>query len=40
VSLWQPETGPAVGIPYIVFAGNVGDAESLATVVATLAGDH
>jgi len=40
VSLWQPETGPAVGIPYIVFAGNVGDADSLATVVATLAGDH
>ena len=37
VSLWQPETGPAVGIPYIVFAGNVGDADSLATVVATLA---
>ncbi|MDQ0615589.1 uncharacterized protein YgbK (DUF1537 family) [Microbacterium sp. W4I4] len=40
VSLWQPETGPAVGIPYIVFAGNVGDADSLATVVATLADEH
>ena len=39
VSLWQPETGPAVGIPYIVFAGNVGVADSLARVVATLA-DH
>lgn len=39
VSLWQPETGPAVGIPYVVFAGNVGDADSLVTVVATLAGD-
>lgn len=38
VSLWQPETGPAVGIPYIVFAGNVGDADSLAAVVDTLAG--
>lgn len=37
VSLWQPETGPAVGIPYIVFAGNVGVADSLARVVATLA---
>lgn len=37
VSLWQPETGPAVGIPYIVFAGNVGDTDSLARVVATLA---
>jgi uncharacterized protein YgbK (DUF1537 family) len=38
VSLWQPETGPAVGIPYIVFAGNVGDADSLAAVVDTLVG--
>jgi uncharacterized protein YgbK (DUF1537 family) len=37
VSLWQPETGPAVGIPYIVFAGNVGVADSLARVVSTLA---
>ena len=37
VSLWQPQTGPAVGIPYIVFAGNVGDTDSLARVVATLA---
>lgn len=37
VSLWQPQTGPAVGIPYIVFAGNVGDPDSLARVVATLA---
>ena len=37
VSLWQPETGPAVGIPYVVFAGNVGDTDSLARVVATLA---
>ncbi|WOF23688.1 four-carbon acid sugar kinase family protein [Microbacterium betulae] len=37
VSLWQPETGPAVGIPYVVFAGNVGDTDSLAKVVATLA---
>ncbi|THV43072.1 four-carbon acid sugar kinase family protein [Glycomyces buryatensis] len=37
VSLWQPETGPAVGIPYIVFAGNVGSADSLAEVVGKLA---
>ncbi|SDH55886.1 four-carbon acid sugar kinase family protein [Agrococcus jejuensis] len=37
VSLWQPDGGPADGIPYVVFAGNVGDADSLATVVATLA---
>ncbi|MFV0459699.1 MAG: four-carbon acid sugar kinase family protein [Actinomycetales bacterium] len=33
VSLWEPMTGPARGIPYIVFAGNVGDEESLADVV-------
>lgn len=39
VSLWQPEAGPAVGIPYVVFAGNVGDTDSLAAVVQTLAGD-
>ncbi|PRY54956.1 four-carbon acid sugar kinase family protein [Glycomyces artemisiae] len=37
VSLWRPEAGPAVGIPYIVFAGNVGEADSLAQVVGTLA---
>jgi uncharacterized protein YgbK (DUF1537 family) len=40
VSLWQPQTGPAVGIPYIVFAGNVGETDSLARVVATLADSH
>ena len=33
VSLWQPEGGPARGIPYIVFAGNVGATDSLARVV-------
>lgn len=32
VSLWEPITGPAQGIPYIVFAGNVGDDQSLADV--------
>lgn len=36
VSLWEPEDGPAVGIPYVVFAGNVGDASSLSTVVTKL----
>lgn len=38
VSLWQPQAGPAVGIPYVVFAGNVGATDSLALVVRTLAG--
>lgn len=33
VSLWEPVAGPARGIPYIVFAGNVGDQNSLAEVV-------
>lgn len=33
VSLWEPIMGPAQGIPYIVFAGNVGDDQSLADVV-------
>jgi len=36
VSLWEPTDGPAAGIPYIVFAGNVGGDDSLARVVATL----
>ncbi len=36
VSLWEPMDGPAQGIPYVVFAGNVGGAESLADVVDTL----
>lgn len=33
ISLWVAEDGPARGIPYIVFAGNVGDASSLVQVV-------
>lgn len=33
VSLWSGQDGPAAGIPYVVFAGNVGNAESLADVV-------
>jgi uncharacterized protein YgbK (DUF1537 family) len=36
ISLWEPVTGPAQGIPYIVFAGNVGDDSALAAVVDTL----
>jgi len=36
VSLWEPVDGPAKGIPYIVFAGNVGDDSSLAAVVSIL----
>ena len=36
VSLWEPQDGPAAGVPYIVFAGNVGDDDSLARVVTTL----
>lgn len=33
VSLWEPVSGPARGLPYVVFAGNVGDENSLAEVV-------
>ncbi|MDQ0381193.1 four-carbon acid sugar kinase family protein [Amycolatopsis thermophila] len=33
VSLWEPVSGPAQGLPYVVFAGNVGDENSLADVV-------
>ncbi|MFI7480916.1 four-carbon acid sugar kinase family protein [Kocuria sp. M1R5S2] len=36
VSLWEPVDGPARGIPYVVFAGNVGDDGSLAEVVRKL----
>jgi uncharacterized protein YgbK (DUF1537 family) len=36
VSLWDPVSGPAQGIPYIVFAGNVGNDDALAAVVETL----
>ncbi|RAX23716.1 MULTISPECIES: four-carbon acid sugar kinase family protein [unclassified Actinomyces] len=36
VSLWEPQDGPAAGVPYIVFAGNVGDESSLTAVVSTL----
>lgn len=33
VSLWEPVGGPATGIPYVVFAGNVGADDSLSEVV-------
>ncbi len=33
VSLWQATSGPAEGLAYVVFAGNVGDDDSLAQVV-------
>ncbi|TVT16816.1 hypothetical protein FNH06_33925 [Amycolatopsis acidiphila] len=36
VSLWEPVSGPAAGLPYVVFAGNVGDESSLADVVGRL----
>ena len=36
VSMWEPVSGPAQGIPYIVFAGNVGDDQALAAVLETL----
>lgn len=36
VSLWEPVEGPAAGVPYVVFAGNVGDDGSLLAVVRAL----
>ncbi|MGP9783935.1 four-carbon acid sugar kinase family protein [Glutamicibacter sp. AOP12-B1-11] len=36
VSLWESVDGPAAGIPYVVFAGNVGDDSSLTKVTRTL----
>lgn len=40
VSLWEPSDGPAQGIPFIVFAGNVGGDQSLADVVDKLSQAH
>ncbi|MEJ5945764.1 four-carbon acid sugar kinase family protein [Pseudokineococcus basanitobsidens] len=37
VSLWEPADGPAEGVPYAVFPGNVGDEDGLAEVVERLA---
>ena len=36
VALWEPVSGPAQGIPYVVFAGNVGDDDALVAVHETL----
>lgn len=36
VSLWEAVDGPAEGIPYVVFAGNVGADDSLLDVVQAL----
>ena len=36
VSLWAPVDGPAQGIPFVVFAGNVGNERSLFDVVSKL----
>lgn len=36
VSLWEPVAGPAAGIPYVVFAGNVGGDTTLTDAVAKL----
>jgi uncharacterized protein YgbK (DUF1537 family) len=36
VSLWEALEGPAKGIPYVVFAGNVGDDDSLLEVTRKL----
>lgn len=36
ISMWESIDGPAQGVPYIVFAGNVGDDDSLRTVVQRL----
>ncbi|MEU6357226.1 four-carbon acid sugar kinase family protein [Streptomyces sp. NPDC047072] len=36
VSLWEPVDGPAAGIPYIVFAGNVGGPDALADALELL----
>jgi uncharacterized protein YgbK (DUF1537 family) len=33
VSLWEPAEGPSRGLPYVVFAGNVGDEDALADVI-------
>jgi uncharacterized protein YgbK (DUF1537 family) len=36
VSVWSAVDGAAPGMPYVVFAGNVGDDRSLAQVVELL----
>jgi uncharacterized protein YgbK (DUF1537 family) len=39
VSVWEPAEGPATGIPYIVFAGNVGSDTTLTEAVGKLSAD-
>ncbi|MBW4041470.1 MAG: hypothetical protein HIU86_05005 [Acidobacteria bacterium] len=39
VSAWRPADGPAAGVPYIVFPGNVGSDDALRTVVRRLSAD-
>lgn len=36
VSVWEPADGPAAGIPYVVFAGNVGSDTTLTEAVEKL----
>lgn len=36
ISMWRSLDGPAQGVPFVVFAGNVGTENSLAEVTATL----
>ena len=36
VALWQPLDGPAQGVPFVVFPGNVGGPTALADVAAKL----
>lgn len=36
VSVWRPAAGPATGIPYVVFAGNVGTDTTLTEAVGKL----
>ncbi|GAA1322866.1 four-carbon acid sugar kinase family protein [Leucobacter albus] len=39
VSVWLAASGPAAGVPYVVFPGNVGSDTHLAEAVAKLSGD-
>jgi uncharacterized protein YgbK (DUF1537 family) len=36
ISLWEPAEGTTHRVPLVVFAGNVGDDESLVRVVSSL----
>jgi uncharacterized protein YgbK (DUF1537 family) len=38
VSVWEPVSGTAPGLPFVVFAGNVGDDDALRSVVTILRG--